>query len=143
MQGEILYARDGIEITPKVARFKNSSYQIANIDSVTVEKTSRMNFAAVVILCFGLGALLSGLVVKSYFFGFRLAVLDGDGSSYFLSIGIALGLVALIVQLIWPRWCHTLCLKTSSGNVVALVSDDEAQVSAVREALEKAFVQHQ
>jgi hypothetical protein len=143
MQGEILFKSEDIEITPKVARFKNSSYQVANIDSVSLEKIGRMNLAAIVVLCFGLSALLSGLAVKFYFFGFRLGALGGDGSGYFLGIGITLALVALGLQLIWPRWCHTLWLKTSSGNVEALVSDDEEQVSAVRRALERAFLERQ
>jgi hypothetical protein len=139
MAVDVLLATGDVEITPKIARFGTSTYQIANIGGLTIDQTRWMNPVALFLLCFSLGTLFSGLATGVYMSGMSLKSLRSDVSMYFFGAAAALGAIGLLIQIIWPRRSLTLTLKTSSGDIEALASDDSAHVAAVQGALEQAF----
>jgi hypothetical protein len=47
---------------------------------------------------------------------------------------------ALLLQLVWPRRVYVLILRTSGGDVDALMSREKEFVSNVQKAVEQAFV---
>ena len=132
---------DDIVITSSVARFGNITFQIANIDSVSVESVRRMNSVALFSLFFGLGVFVSGIALIGYHSAFSHRGIGTGLATYFFGGALALAAVGLLVQLIWPRRCAKLVLKTSSGDVEALTSDDQVYVASVQKALEDAFAQ--
>jgi hypothetical protein len=139
MADDVLLAMGDVEITPKIARFGTSTYQIANIGGLTVDHTRWMNPSALFLLCFSLGTLFSGFATGLYMAGMTLKSLRSDVSMYFFGTAAALGAIGLLIQIIWPRRSLTLTLKTTTGDVEALASDDSAHVAAVQGALEEAF----
>jgi hypothetical protein len=57
MPQELLFELNGVRVTPHIAMFGGTSYQIANIGSVHVVRRKKRNPVAVVILLLGLGIL--------------------------------------------------------------------------------------
>jgi uncharacterized membrane protein (UPF0182 family) len=57
-----------------------------------------------------------------------------------VGISVVVIVAAIAVQKIWPLLVHTLILKTSSGDIQALVSRNSGHVFAVQGAIERAFV---
>jgi Family of unknown function (DUF6232) len=139
MADDVLLATRDVEITPKIARFGTSTYPIANIGGLTIDRTRWMNPIALFLLCFSFGALFSGFTIGVYMAGMTLGSLRSEVSMYFFGAAAALGAIGLLMQLIWPRRSLTLTLKTSTGDIEALASDDSAYVAAVQGALEAAF----
>jgi hypothetical protein len=68
MPQELLFELNGIRITPHIATFGGTSYQVANVGSVTVSRRKKLNPVAVIIFLLGLGIL-----------GFRDSELPADG----------------------------------------------------------------
>jgi hypothetical protein len=50
------------------------------------------------------------------------------------------GAASFLLQLIWPRRVYVLVLRTSGGDVDAVVSRNKEFVSNVQKAVEQAFV---
>lgn len=127
----ILLKTDTVEITPKVARFGNTAYQVANIGSVSVHNARSMNSFAIL-----MGLLAPGLIV----WGAALRNTDPDRSFYLIAAGVLSIIVSTVVQKNWPVITYTVVLKTFSGDTQALSSTDRGHVRAVQDALEEAFV---
>lgn len=128
-----------IEIEHGIARFGPTTYQLAAITGLSVDKRRRINVAALSLLLFSIGFLLSGLLTGGYLVSFTLAALKFDIAPYFFGATLVLLVLGAVIQIIWPRQTFTLTLKTPSGDVEALVSEDESHVASVRRALEGAF----
>jgi hypothetical protein len=133
MPQRLLFELNGARITPHVARFGDTSYQIASIGSVHVVRRKRVNPLAVLIFFLGLGT-LAAAIVKS-----RMTGLSDEYFSMAVT-GVAVMFAALLLQLIWPRRVHALILSTSSGDVDALTSRHKEPVSNLKKAIEQAFV---
>jgi hypothetical protein len=133
MPQELLFELKGARVTPHIATFGGTSYQIANIGSVHVARRKRSNPLAVVILLLGLG-ILAAAIVKSR--------MTGLADNYFpMAItGVAVMFAALPLQLIWPGRVYVLVLRTSSGDVDAIRSRNKEFVSNLEKAVEQAFV---
>jgi hypothetical protein len=131
MADEVLLRASGVEITPKIARFFNTSYQVANIGSVTVHVQRKMNSFAAFLLVMALVAVVGGFNAQSNNLDYAIWV-------FVAAAACIIG--AIVVQNIWPKRISTLILKTSSGDIQALVSQDGAHVASVQQALEEAFI---
>jgi hypothetical protein len=139
MTGNFILKTDEVEISPTVAKFGVTTYQVANIESLTVGQRRRMNPLALIPLFFGFGLLASGFAVGGYLSGsFRDNLRDGP-ATYLFGMSILLVTLGMIIQLAKPRMSSALTLKTASGDVDALVCDDSEHVAAVQRALEEAF----
>src|SRR5207249_9160273 len=62
MPQELLFELNGARVTPHIATFGGTSYQIANIGSVHVARRKRSNPVAVIILLLGLGTVATAIV---------------------------------------------------------------------------------
>jgi Family of unknown function (DUF6232) len=129
----LLFELNGARISPHIARFGDTSYQIASIGSVHLVRRRKHNPLTIIIFLVGLG-ILAAAVVKSR--------MTGLGEEYFSMAvtGVAVMFAALLLQLIWPRRVHVLILSTSSGDVDAVRSRDKEFVSNLKKAIEQAFV---
>ena len=133
MPQELLFELNGARVTPYIATFGGTSYQIANIGSVRVVRRKKSNPLTVIIFLLGLG-ILAAAIAKSR--------ITGPVEEYFsmAATGVAVMIAAFLLQLIWPRRLYVLVLRTSSGDVDAVVSRNKEFVSNVQKAVEQAFV---
>jgi hypothetical protein len=131
MPQELIFELDDVRITPHIGQFGGTSYQIANIGSVRVVQLKRLNPIAIAAFVLGL-ALIGGAALVAG----RLP----DTSFSVAGSGVGLVVAALLLQLAWPGRAFALILKTSSGDVRALVTRKKKFVFDVKQALEQAFV---
>jgi hypothetical protein len=133
MPQELLFELNGARVTPHIATFGGTSYQIANIGSVRVVRRKKYNPLAVIIFLVGLGVLAAS-IVKSR--------MTGLAEEYFsiAATAVAIMVASFLLQLIWPRRLYVLVLRTSSGDVDAVISHNKEFVSNVQKAVEQAFV---
>ena len=133
MPQELLFEQNDVRITPHVASFGSTSYQISSIGSVHVGQRKKRHPVVVVVFLLGLGVLATAIVASRA---------TGLADDYFpmAVIGVSVMVVALLLQSVWPRRLYVLVLRTSSGDVDALISRKEQLVSNVRQALEQAFM---
>jgi Family of unknown function (DUF6232) len=68
--------------------------------------------------------------------------MTGLAEEYFpmAATAVAIMVASFLLQLIWPRRLYVLVLRTSSGDVDAVISRDKEFVSNVQKAVEQAFV---
>jgi ABC-type bacteriocin/lantibiotic exporter with double-glycine peptidase domain len=116
-----------VVITRTVAKFGNTSYQIAAISSVSVrhEETTNKTFFSTGLL------LIIAVLVIGYF----------EWASW-IQVGIAAGIITLVVIILssaFPMRTATLVLTTASGEAQALTSGDIAGVEQVKLSIEDAF----
>jgi Family of unknown function (DUF6232) len=133
MKQRLLFEVNGARISPHIARFGDTSYQIASIGSVHLVRRRKYNPLTIIIFLIGLG-ILAAAVVKS-----RMTGLADEYFSMAVT-GVAVMLAALLLQLIWPGRVYVLILRTSSGDVDAVTSRDKEFVSNLQKAVEQAFV---
>src|SRR6266550_3839967 len=133
MPQQLLFELDGARVTPHIATFGGTSYQIANIGSVHVVRRKKYKPLAVVIFVLGLG-ILAAAIVKS-----DMTELVEEYSSM-AATGVAVMVASVLLQLIWPRRVSVLVLRTSSGEVDAVMSRNKEFVFNVQKAVEQAFV---
>jgi hypothetical protein len=124
---------NGALVTPHIATFGGTSYQISNIGSVCVMQRKKYNPLAVIIFVLGLGILVAAMV-KSRMTGLA------EESFSMAATGIAVVIGSFLLQLILPLRVYVLVLRTSSGEVDAIVSRNKEFVSNVQKAVEQAFV---
>jgi Family of unknown function (DUF6232) len=133
MPQELLFELNGVRVTPHIATFGDTSYQISNVGSVRVTQRKKYNPLAVIIFLLGLG-ILAAAIVKS-----DMTELVEEYSSM-AATGVAIMVASVLLQLIWPRWVYVLVLRTSSGEVDAVMSRNKEFVFNVQKAVEQAFV---
>jgi len=133
MPQELLFELNDVRITPHVASFGSTSYQISSIGSVHVGQRKKRHPVVVVVFLLGLGVLATAMVASRT---------TGSPDDYFSMavIGVSAMVGAFLLQFAWPRRLYVLVLRTSSGDVDSLVSHNQQFVSDVRQALEQAFM---
>ncbi len=133
MPQELLFELGDVRVTPHIAQFGGTSYQIANIGSVRVVPLKKRNPVAVVIFLLGLGLLAVAI------FG-HYDNEPAEAKSGVVLAGLGMMLAAGLLQFAWPRRVFMLMLKTSSGDVEALKSRKKKFVFDVKQAVEQAFI---
>jgi Family of unknown function (DUF6232) len=124
MTHDLLFEKENVRITRHVAYFGPTSYQIATIGSVRVARRTKANRLAIVAALIGVAVLV-------------LAFLE-QRQDVAIAGGVIL-LVALLLQLVWPRRQFILLLKTPGGDVEAFISRKRDLVTRAKEAIESAF----
>src|SRR6516162_8344929 len=99
-----------------------------------VMQRKKYNPLAVIIFLLGLG-ILAAAIVKS-----RMTGLAEESSM--AATGIAVMIGSFLLQLIWPLRVYVLVLRTSSGDVDAIMSRNKEFVSNVQKAVEQACVRY-
>ena len=95
MPQQLLFEFNGARVTPHIATFGGTSYQIANIGSVHVVRRKKYNPLAVVIFVLGLG-ILAAAILKSPMTGIV------EEYSSMAATGVAVMVASVLIQLIWP-----------------------------------------
>lgn len=120
---DVLYEEAEVKITGALVRFKNQTYPVAAINSVTFGKKPKYFFPAWI--CLALGA-----------FAFGISMGDSPGAAiFFLSLGAAW---AMMMFLLPSR--YLVVLSTSSGEVRAMETKHEHIARGVINAIESALV---
>jgi hypothetical protein len=132
MPQELLFELNGARVTPHIATFGGTSYQISNIGSVRVMQRKKYNPLAVITFLLGLG-ILAAAIIKSRMTGLA------EESFSMAATGIAVVIGSFLLQIIWPLRVYVLVLRTSSGDVDATMSRNKEFVSNVQKAVEQAF----
>ena len=65
MPQELLFELSGARVTPHVATFGGTSYQIANIGSVRIVRRRKYNPFAIILFLLGLGILATAIVNRA------------------------------------------------------------------------------
>ena len=107
MTQDLLFEKDDVRITRHVAYFGKTSYQIASIGSVRIDRTTKANRLAIAAAVAGCAALVYAFLEQRQ----DVAIAGG-----------VILLVAALLQLAWPRRQYILILKTSGGDVDAFIS---------------------
>jgi Family of unknown function (DUF6232) len=126
VESTLLSPKD-VVITRTVARFGNTSYQIAAISSVSVQHQENVNR---IFLSTGLLLIIAALAI-GYF----------EWASW-IEVGVAGGIIVVITIILssaLPIRTATLVLTTASGETQALTSRDIAGVEEVKLLIEDAF----
>lgn len=126
VESTLLSPKD-VVITRTVARFGNTSYQIAAISSVSVQHQENVNR---IFLSTGLLLIIAALAI-GYF----------EWASW-IEVGVAGGIIVVITIILssaLPIRTATLVLTTVSGETQALTSRDIAGVEEVKLLIEDAF----
>ena len=117
---DVYFSKDRIEITQSMARFGNTTYPIANIGAVSLEKHPNKNkgFAVFATLAGAFWALSSkGSIIAIVLFIFGIALWIYANRNFGLK----------------------LMLRTSSGNEQAFESEDRKLVEELKNAIESAI----
>jgi len=124
MTQDLLFEKEDVRITRHVAYFGQTSYQIASIGSVRIDRTTKASRLAIA------AAVIGVLVLVLAFLEQRQDVAIAGG---------VILLVAALLQLAWPRRRYILILKTPGGDVDAFISRKRDLVTLAKEAIESAF----
>ena len=134
MAGEPIFELGDVRITPYIAQFAGTSYQIASIGSVRVVRGRKLNRVAVIVFVLGVGLFVAAMVRSS-------------GSPELAEANFPLAVSAVIVmfaaylfQLVWPSRVSKLLLRIYGVDVEALTSSQGQFVLDVKQAIEAAFI---
>jgi hypothetical protein len=133
MPQQALFELNGARVASDIASLGDTSYQIANIGSVRVERRKRINPVAIIVFLLGLGILVAAFVKSR---------MTGAAEAYFSMAVTAVGvmLAAFLLQLVWPGRAYALVFRICSGEVDAVVSRNKEFVSNIQKAVEQAFL---
>jgi Family of unknown function (DUF6232) len=131
-----LFELDNVRITPHVAQFGETYYQIASIDSVRVARGKKLSRLALLVLLLGVGLLIIA-VLRS-----RGSEVQADANFPFAVAAVGIMFSSFLVQLILPRRIFKLILRTHGSDNEVLTSNRKQFILDVRQAVEAAFIAH-
>jgi hypothetical protein len=135
MPQELLFELDDVRVTPYVAQFGGTSYQIGSISSVRARQTKRLSRVAVFVFLFGVVLFVAAILSSSS---------EEQAEANFPVAVTAVGIIifSFLVQLVLPRRVFKLVLRTHGGDVEVLASNRSKFILDVKQAVEDAFVAH-
>jgi Family of unknown function (DUF6232) len=132
MHEAFLFNDEDVSITEHVARFGATSYQVSNIVSVAVFHERKLSRIAIFLFLAGLGA-----AAIAYFL-YQASQLRGN-MIYAAGVSVALILLSLVWQHMWPVYDYRFVLKTANNEVQTIASRDRDTVFRLKAVLEEAF----
>jgi hypothetical protein len=134
-QGSPIFELDDVRITPYVAQFGGTSYQITSISSVRAIQAKRLSKLAIFVFLLGVG-----LFVAAFFRSGNETQADANFPVAVTSVGIMF--LSLLIQGVLPRRVFKLILRTHSSDIEVLTSSKKKFILDVRQAVEAAFIAH-
>ena len=134
MAGMLIFEFGGVRITPYIAQFAGTTYQIASIGSVHIVRAKKLNRLWIIVFVLGVGLLLIAMARSSG--SPELA----DANFPLAVAAVAMMLAAFLLQLIWPGRFSKLLLRIYGVDVEALTSNRAKFVADVKQAIETAFI---
>ena len=135
MPQELLFDLDDVRVTPYVARFGQTSYQIASISSVRAIPARKFSRPAMFVFLLGVGLAVFAILTSG-------TEEQSDANFPVAATGLGIILLAFLIQLLWPRRIFKLVLRTHGGDVEVLTSSRSKFVLDVKDAVETAFIAH-
>jgi Family of unknown function (DUF6232) len=135
MSQELIFELDDVRVTPYIAQFGGTSYQIGSISSVRARQTKRLSRAAVFMFLLGVGLFVAAILRSS-----SEEQVEANFSVAVSAVGIIF--FSFLVQLVLPRRVFKLILRTHGGDVEVLASNRSKFILDVKQAVEDAFVVH-
>ncbi|MBN9595572.1 MAG: hypothetical protein J0G36_09475 [Afipia sp.] len=132
MSEQAIFKNKAVDITTKVARFGAISFQVSTIGSVSVFNAKKISPWAIALIFLAVVSLIVGSNLKG--------MQDQQGQIAF-AIAATFLIGSFLVQKLWPRREFTFVLRSGSGEVYKLVSDDGEYLETLQRALEMAFVE--
>lgn len=133
MVQDLLFQSDGVVISPCLARFGSTSYQIANISLVRVGYEKRFNPLAVILFAMGAALLWAA-------YGIQEQTSDARWIEGLIAAGLMIA--SILCQKIWPKQKFTFVMKANSGDIETFITEDRDYAVRLRLAIEQAFAWH-
>jgi hypothetical protein len=135
MSQELIFELDDVRVTPYIAQFGSTSYQIASISSVRARQGKGLSRIAILLFLLGAGILVFAIWSSG-------TPEQADANFPIAMAGVGAVFLSLLMQLVAPRRIYKLVLRTHGGDVEVLTSSRSQFVLDVKKAIEDAFVAH-
>jgi len=135
MSQELLFELDNVRITPYLAQFGATSYQIASISSVRAIQSKKLSRIAIFVFFLGLALFVVAMARSG-------TEQRADANFSLAVIAAAIAFASGFVQLIIPRRIYKLMLRTHGRDVEVLTSTRSKFILDVKRAVEEAFIAH-
>jgi len=135
MSQGLIFELGNVRVTPFIAQFGETSYQITSISSVRAIQAKKLSRVAMVVFLIGVGLFIAAVARSGT---------EEQADANFPIAASAVGIVflSLLIQLLFPRRIYKLVLRTVGGDVEALTSTRSKFILDVKQAVEDAFVAH-
>jgi ABC-type amino acid transport system permease subunit len=135
MPQELLFELDDVRITPYIAQFGGTSYQIGSISGVRVGQAKRLNRGAVIVFLLGVGLFVAAILRSGS---------EELAEANFPLAASAAGIMfsAFLFQLVLPKRVFKLILRAHGSDVEVLTSTRRKFIVDVKQAVEGAFIAH-
>ena len=135
MPQELLFELDDVRVTPYIAQFGPTSYQIASISSVRARQAKKLSRVAIFVFLLGIGLFIAAI--------FRSGSEEQAEANFPVAV-TAIGIIfsSSLLQIAWPRRVFKLVLRTHGGDVEVLTSGRSKFILDVKQAVETAFIIH-
>jgi hypothetical protein len=135
MSQELIFELDDVRVTPYIAQFGSTSYQIASISSVRARQGKGLSRIAIFVFVLGVGIFVAAIL--------RSGTPEQAEANFPVGMtGVGTVFLSLLVQFFAPRRIYKLVLRTHGGDVEVLTSNRSQFVLDVKKAVEDAFVAH-
>jgi hypothetical protein len=135
MTQELLFELYDVRVTPYIAQFGGTSYQIGSISSVRARQGKRLSRVAIFLFLLG-GTLFVAAILRSG------SEEQADANFPLAVTAAGVMFLSFLVQVVLPRRIFTLVLRTQGGDVEVLTSSRSKFILDVKQAIEAAFVAH-
>ena len=135
MPQELLFELDDVRVTPLMAQFGGTSYQIASISSVRAREAKGISRLALLVFFVGVAVLVAAIATSG-------TQVEADSNFPVAVSAVGIMIFSLLVQLVLPRRVFKLILRTHGGDVDVLTSRRPKFILDVKQAIEDAFVAH-
>jgi hypothetical protein len=135
MPQELLFELDDVRVTPYIAQFGETSYQIASISSVRATQAKRISRVAIFVFLLGAGLFVAAIL--------RSGSEEQADANFPIGVtAFSIMFLSLLIQVVLPRRIFKLILKTHGGDVEVLTSSRSKFILDVKRAVETAFIAH-
>jgi hypothetical protein len=135
MSQELIFELNNVRVTPYIAQFGSTSYQIASISSVRARQGKGLSRLAILLFLLGVGIFVAAIL--------RSGTPEQADANFPVGMaGVGTVFLSLLVQFFAPRRIYKLVLRTHGGDVEVLTSSRSQFILDVKKAIEDAFVAH-
>jgi hypothetical protein len=133
MPQELLFELNDVRVTPYIAQFGGTSYQIGSVSSVRITQGKKLSRIAIFVFLVGVGLFLAAVV--------RSDTQEHADANFPVAVGaVAIMVLSILVQVFLPRRIYKLMLRGPGGDVEVLTSDRRKFILDVKKAVEEAFI---
>lgn len=133
MPQELLFELNDVRVTPYIAQFGGTSYQIGSVSSVRITQGKKLSRIAMFVFLVGVGLFLAAVI--------RSDTQEHADANFPVAVGgVAIVVLSILLQVFVPRRIYKLMLRGHGGDVEVLASDRRKFILDVKTAVEEAFI---